>query len=212
MVVEPDSNGTEMTRMGLKWDSNGTQMTHTRLKWDSKEVKLYLENMVLEWDSNRAWMELKLDSNGIQKGQEWDSNRTRTELILDSNRTQLTCTRLKWDSSKTQMGLKWDLNETRMRLERDLNETWTRFEWYSNETQMRLKRDSKRDLIETRACKIPIFSKSRDWDYPDFKFSIPGLVFWDWRLVKMCNFGKGLLSSTYSKKSKNSELPIFIQF
>ena len=33
--------------------------------------------------------------------------------------------------------------------------------------------------LETRACKIPIFSKSRDWDYPDFKFSIPGLVFRD---------------------------------
>ena len=33
--------------------------------------------------------------------------------------------------------------------------------------------------ITLRACKIPIFSKSRDWDYPDFKFSIPGLVFRD---------------------------------
>ena len=60
--------------------------------------------------------------------------------------------------------------------------------------------------ITLRACKIPIFSKSRDWDYPDFKFSIPGLVFRDWRVVKMSYFGKGLLTSIYSKKSNTSQL------
>ena len=32
MVVEPDSNGTEMTRMGLKWDSNDSHKTQMRLK------------------------------------------------------------------------------------------------------------------------------------------------------------------------------------
>ena len=43
-------------------------------------------------------------------------------------------------------------------------------------------------LLLSRACKIPIFSKSRDWDYPDFKFPIPGLVFRDWRVLKIYYF------------------------
>ena len=64
-------------------------------------------------------------------------------------------------------------------------------------------------LLLSRACKIPIFSKSRDWDYPDFKFLIPGLVFRDWRLVKMCYFGEGLLASIHPKKVQKFRIANF---
>ena len=71
--------------------------------------------------------------------------------------------------------------------------------WHKFRESNAFTKENFKDLI--RACKIPIFSKSRDWDYPDFKFLIPGLVFRDWRLVKMCYFGEGLLASIHPKKS-----------